>query len=113
MDGIGTNHVLYLRAGITSSSDGPLWSAETWYTLNAFGTGEPFTNPVSLQEAATPSHGSGKWVVTQGPGRIGIEVPFDVAWTFELRKPRGSLSGVVLLSVHSKREVISRLITLP
>lgn len=131
MDGLQTNHVVYLRAGITNASGGPLWSAETWYTLNAIGTGEPFTSPVPVRETASPFEGSGKWTINQGQGRIGIEVHFEGAWTFELRKPDGSLlkssavlgdraefrtdgySGVVLVSARSRREVLSRLITLP
>lgn len=46
---VAGERVVYIKLkGLKSAADGAAWTTEAWYTLNAFGTGEPFSPPVSL-----------------------------------------------------------------
>ncbi|MDB5047570.1 MAG: hypothetical protein JWO30_641 [Fibrobacteres bacterium] len=50
--GLATGNLIYIRlAGLKSATGGGAWSTEAWYTLNAFGSGEPFEGSTAVAPA--------------------------------------------------------------
>ena len=75
-------YIVYVRLnGLKSATGTSPWSTEAWYTLNAFGTGEPFSNPIVGLES------EGKIPADLTLARTGGEMSFRVAATagYELK----------------------------
>jgi cytochrome c len=85
--------VVYFRLnGFASATGGALWSNESWYTLNAMGTGTPFDLPVALRAPRADARFSAedvRWIL--GPGRLRVRLPENVRATVRLRDLRGNL----------------------
>ena len=62
-----------------SATDAAPWTTEAWYTLNAFGTGDPFS--VSLAPAATPA--AAKLALDRSAGNMSFRI--QAAGAFDLR----------------------------
>jgi hypothetical protein len=77
--------VVHIRmSGLKSASGASLWSAETWYTLNALGTGEPFSPWEDFWPDVWPGWPSSAGAVRPDPSLLSV-----------LRGPGGlSLAGV-------------------
>jgi len=102
--------VVYFKLNNFRSASGAApWTTESWYTLNALGTGTPFDIPVALR---SPALGNGaapaalNWKISD---RL-ITVRTDIAgpWSLTLRDPRG-----VLLSRTQGDGPGERVLTLP
>jgi hypothetical protein len=78
----------------SSTNDTP-WSTEAWYTLNAFGTGNPFDPPATLAPPVAVSHRFGSTVAGMAVGRVrdgqlSLRVSFAGPFVAELRGLRGN-----------------------
>ncbi len=81
-------YIVYVRlVGLKSAAGGTPWSTEAWYTLNAFGTGEPFSNPdVGLAvEGKAPAALS----LERAGGRMDFRVSAIAAYDLRILDSRG------------------------
>ncbi|MCD6023120.1 MAG: rane protein [Fibrobacteria bacterium] len=74
----------------SSTGDNP-WNTETWYTLNALGTGTPFDLPVALRTplSESPAAGEVRWIV--GQGNLHVRTPAAARAIVRLRGVNGAL----------------------
>jgi hypothetical protein len=74
----------------SSTGDNP-WNTETWYTLNALGTGTPFDLPVALRTplSESPAAGEVRWIVRQG--NLHVRTPAAAGAIVRLRGVNGAL----------------------
>jgi hypothetical protein len=83
--------VVYIRLNnYKSSTNEDPWATETWYTLNAFGTGNPFDQPVALNSAPPLSSRSDLRLSVRG-GNLVLQAPFSGGYEIRLRDLRGNL----------------------
>jgi hypothetical protein len=83
--------VVYIRLNnYKSSTNEDPWATETWYTLNAFGTGNPFDQPVALNPAPPLSSRSDLRLSVRG-GNLVLQAPFSGGYEIRLRDLRGNL----------------------
>lgn len=74
-------HVVHIRLrGLKSATDAAPWTTEAWYTLNAFGTGDPFSPPTSLAPAAPAAS---RFAMDRGADAITFRI--EAAGAYELR----------------------------
>jgi hypothetical protein len=93
--GLVKDEVVYIRLlGLKSSTGGSPWSTEAWYTLNAFGSGEPFqTDPVSIATAAPGALPAGALSVGRAGGSARFRVETAGAYALEVRDMRGAVAA--------------------
>lgn len=83
--------VVYIRLNnYKSSTDDTPWNTETWYTLNAFGTGNPFDEPkpLALSAGNGVAPGNIRWRM-QG-GHVLVRIEAQGAHVLRLRDLRGA-----------------------
>jgi hypothetical protein len=90
IDGLKEKHVVYVRLlDVKSESGHSLWATETWYTLNAFGTGNPF-DPAAVKK--TKSIRDGKDInINRIETGILLHIPVCDTYTLKIVDIEGSI----------------------
>lgn len=79
-------YVVYIRLnGLKSAAGNALWSTETWYTLNSFGTGDPFTVALAPGQTA-PAELS----MARIPGSLAFRLSAPGAYDLRVVDSRGA-----------------------
>ena len=75
----------------SSTNDNP-WNSETWYSLNGFGTGNPFDPPAALTppSVAGPLSASRLRMAVRN-GQLLLRAPFEGPYQVRIRDVRGAL----------------------
>ncbi|MDB5103184.1 MAG: hypothetical protein JWP91_873 [Fibrobacteres bacterium] len=91
VNGLTAGYLVYIRlVGLKSATGGAPWSTETWYTLNAFGSGEPFDPSVSV--SPVPGRlASNAFAISRVGGRVGFRVETKEAYVLRVTDARGAL----------------------
>jgi hypothetical protein len=74
----------------SSTNDNP-WATEAWYSLNAFGTGNPFDPPVAIARNASMPLRENALRLTVRNGTLVLRAPFAGSYQIQLRDVRGTL----------------------
>jgi hypothetical protein len=74
-----------------SSTNDTTWTKEAWYSLNAFGTGNPFDPPLVIASQSKTSQKNGAMRLTVRNGRLLLRAPYEGSYQISLRDVRGSL----------------------
>jgi hypothetical protein len=95
LPGLVKDEVVYIRlVGLKSATGGSLWSTEAWYTLNAFGTGEPLSNdPTSIAVSSAGALPGGALAIGRAGGSARFRVETTGAYSLEVRDMRGAVAA--------------------
>lgn len=93
ISGLAAGNLIYIRlVGLKSATDGAAWSTETWYTLNAFGSGDPFTPPTGLVVPLAADRLAANAIsISRAGGEMIFRVESDRPYALRITDARGAL----------------------
>ncbi len=89
IDDLQKGRVIYIKAGVNSSTGETPWASEAWYTLNFISNTDAFTTSIVDSRLKSPEFLANKLKLTRQNGQLQVQVPFEQAFSVTLRDLQG------------------------
>lgn len=90
--GLEKDRLIYIRlSGVISDAGKAPWSTESWYTLNAFGTGNPFDSTVTKLNETNSTTNSSQLNISQIGSQHYFQVHSQMPYTLTIHSLEGKL----------------------